>query len=578
MDLKQILDKMTQNTETTKKYSSTRNWCFTINNYNDEHIEHLNKLIADKKDYKINKLGYNQEIGEKTGTPHIQGFITFIGVKAMKGVKKILNCNWVHLEPMRGSIKDNIDYCSKSETRIEGTNPILSIDDNQGERVDWIPVRESIRQNGFDNTILNDEFADKTMPYMKACETFDKVYKTDILKKAALEDYENFVLRPWQQKIVDIIEKPADSRTINWIWESKGNIGKSELMNYLCIKHNAIELEGKKADMAFMYNGEPIVCFDIPRTAEDNNQESIRHLYNFAEKLKNKRIVSTKYESRQKIFKQPHIIFFANFECDKTAWSEDRYNIIDLNYLHEKPHNPKTLRDSENHMENITDEKPYNFETRAYDSETEKIKTETSAKNAHSKNLTRSSLGNTKLGNLSDFDNVESELLVNKDIKNITNTNNVDINNIEPANDNIQYIEWDDIEQKWLDNTGNIYSCMAAIPDKYIDIEKSSITIKPKYRKHNVVKSKQFNKQSKILRKELIPEEGEIDYYINHNNEFTIYKLDKYYRRLDDMNKKYNLMYKEWSQYDPILKNKINKIPPFMKPMYEQWIIHDLKN
>lgn len=312
---------------------SNRNWAFTINNYSDVDECHMRSLSESLDDNKIVKMGYNFEIAPSTGMKHIQGFITFKSVKTMSGVKKLLGNNSVHLEVMRGSIKDNIEYCSKSDTKDPNKESVLCINDNQGERTELIDCRESIRLNGFNNTVLDDNHAKPMSHCIKAMQVFDNIYRNNQMELKMKSYYDNFKLRNWQKDVVDIIEQPVNNRKIHWVWEHKGNVGKSELLNYLCVKYNAVELSGKVADMAYAYNGEPIVCFDIPRTAEDvdGKQESIRHLYNFAEKLKNKRVFSSKYESRSKIFECPHVIFFANFECDKSIWSEDRYNIINLN-------------------------------------------------------------------------------------------------------------------------------------------------------------------------------------------------------------------------------------------------------
>ena len=107
----------------------------------------------------------------------------------------------------------------------------------------------------------------------------------------------------------------------------KGNQGKSRLALHLCLEHNAIILSGKIADMAYAYNKEPIVIFDVPRTQAEN----LDHLFAFAESLKNGIIFSNKYESQQKIFKPPIVIFLANIPCPDGKWSSDRVIERDLN-------------------------------------------------------------------------------------------------------------------------------------------------------------------------------------------------------------------------------------------------------
>lgn len=92
----------------------SRTWCFTINNP----TTFLEYLIDHKR---ILYCVYQMEEGNE-GTPHFQGYIYFQHAKNMLGVKKVLQCNWAHVEIARGTPKQNRDYCTKEETRIPGTD------------------------------------------------------------------------------------------------------------------------------------------------------------------------------------------------------------------------------------------------------------------------------------------------------------------------------------------------------------------------------------------------------------------------------------------------------------------------
>lgn len=82
-----------------------RNWVFTLNNYTDDDCVNIQ---AAKTKY----LVYGKEVGE-SGTPHLQGLVTFHSQKTMSAVKKCLKCRGLHLEPMKGSFKEASDYCKK---------------------------------------------------------------------------------------------------------------------------------------------------------------------------------------------------------------------------------------------------------------------------------------------------------------------------------------------------------------------------------------------------------------------------------------------------------------------------------
>lgn len=135
-----------------------------------------------------------------------------------------------------------------------------------------------------------------------------------------------FKPRPWQQRLMAKLAAPAGDRKIIWVHDHAGNTGKSRLARHLVLEHNAIVLEGKIADMAFMYTNERIAIFDISRP----QAEYSKHLCSFAEKLKNGFLVSTKYESGLKQFDPPHVVFFANFEPEDGVWTGDRLDLMDL--------------------------------------------------------------------------------------------------------------------------------------------------------------------------------------------------------------------------------------------------------
>lgn len=90
----------------------SRNWCFTLNNFTDADIEYIHTCFEKNKDpWKIRAVAYAQEIGE-SGTPHLQGFVCFTNLKTMSAVKNLTGPK-AHLEAMRGSVQNNVDYCSK---------------------------------------------------------------------------------------------------------------------------------------------------------------------------------------------------------------------------------------------------------------------------------------------------------------------------------------------------------------------------------------------------------------------------------------------------------------------------------
>lgn len=90
--------------------SRTRGYCFTLNNYSEEDIQHLN-------DIKCQYLVYGKEVAS-SGTPHLQGYVHFTDNKTFSACKKVLG-NKYHIEARIGTIVQAIEYCKKDGNHTE---------------------------------------------------------------------------------------------------------------------------------------------------------------------------------------------------------------------------------------------------------------------------------------------------------------------------------------------------------------------------------------------------------------------------------------------------------------------------
>lgn len=108
----------------------SRNFAFTINNWNQSHIEMLDEI-------KCTYLKYGKEVG-KQGTPHLQGYIEFKNQRTVNAVAKKLGKN--HVEAAYASAEHNNIYCEKEGTDIytRGTPK------EQGKRTDLEALGERI--------------------------------------------------------------------------------------------------------------------------------------------------------------------------------------------------------------------------------------------------------------------------------------------------------------------------------------------------------------------------------------------------------------------------------------------------
>ncbi len=247
-----------------------RNYCFTLNNPEIEMAQIIQVII---KDYPDLKYCIGNEIGE-SGTKHLQGFLSFKNPMSFSTLKKYLPKS--HIEICKGGKNANLAYCKKD-----------------GDFITNFPLSR---------------------------------------KERALNSYNAVVWKPWQNEIIKLINEEPNNRDVHYFYEKNGNVGKSFLCKYLCLKYNAILADGKKSDVFNQVkvwdenNPEEdikLVLIDIPRSGYNNFS------YKAIEALKTGMLYSGKYEGGLFVFdKPPHVVIFANEEpdLDKTL-SEDRWKI-----------------------------------------------------------------------------------------------------------------------------------------------------------------------------------------------------------------------------------------------------------
>lgn len=292
--------------------SQSRNFVFTWNNPPLEYHDCLDVFVDNlAPSYLICQL----ESGDNN-TPHLQGYVEF-GRGVRFSTLHSFDPN-IHWEARRGTAVQARDYCRKEATRLEGPHEWGTFSAPQpGRRVDLEDAVAAIRDGGIEAVI--DQFPTTFVKFHSGLHRYAAA-----LQKPARDDA--FVPRPWQQSLINTLSAEADDRHILWVHDSVGNKGKSRLAKFLLAEKNAIILTGKKADMAYAYDKQPIVIFDISRSEADN----MAHLYSMAENLKNGHLFSSKYNSVMKTFKPPHVVFFANMKPAEGAWSADRLKLIDL--------------------------------------------------------------------------------------------------------------------------------------------------------------------------------------------------------------------------------------------------------
>lgn len=82
---------------------SSKRWCFTLNNYEESDLPSILK-------WPVKYLVVGSEVGT-SGTPHLQGFVTFAKMYRLSAVKKLLYK--AHWEPAKGTSVQAAEYCKK---------------------------------------------------------------------------------------------------------------------------------------------------------------------------------------------------------------------------------------------------------------------------------------------------------------------------------------------------------------------------------------------------------------------------------------------------------------------------------
>ncbi len=251
-----------------KQGKQAQKWCFTLNNYTKDNIEQIEQYFSSS----AKKYIFQEETSE-SGTPHLQGCFWLKKRRRITELTKdMIQAHYTVCRNWSASVA----YCRKQETRS------------------------------------GDIF----------CKGIPRPIK--VLAESQLFD--------WQKDLVEVVRNEPDDRKIFWYWESTGCVGKSTFCKYLVIKHSALILGGKSADMKYGIvkykekHGEypRNIVIDIPRQLE--NYVS----YSGLEDVKNACFYSGKYESTMCVGNNPNLIVFANFPPDLSAMSKDRWVIRNI--------------------------------------------------------------------------------------------------------------------------------------------------------------------------------------------------------------------------------------------------------
>ena len=152
---------------------------------------------------------------------HLQGYIEFASRRTIAQAKLYPGLERAHLEKRRGTKNQAIDYCSKSDSRLDV--PWLHVDPGQGagKRNDLKVFVDAVA-NGLSRDDCFNQFPEFLARYPRFV---DSVYERHRLEQLATP-----VFNPregWQQTLWNTLVTVPDPRSILWHYDPAGNTGKS---------------------------------------------------------------------------------------------------------------------------------------------------------------------------------------------------------------------------------------------------------------------------------------------------------------------------------------------------------------
>lgn len=296
----------------------SKHWCFTHFNYTPDDVRAYTALgNSSATEYIV----FGREICPETGTPHLQGFVTFSSRQRFRQVKTKLPGN-PNIRAADGTPLQAATYCKKDNNFTEiGEVPVepghrSDIDSFVAwcrERTSVPPAHEVIR--AFPALAVS-RGIDRLMPIVEAHVNWAPLVTGQP------------VLRGWQDELFGKLEEPASDRTIDFYVDNDGGAGKTFFCQYCLdrLPKTQYLTVGKAGDLAHMIDeSNRVFLFDAARSQMEFLQ------YQVLEMLKNRLVFSPKYASRMKrLAVVPHVIVFCNEHPNESKLSADRVNVVDL--------------------------------------------------------------------------------------------------------------------------------------------------------------------------------------------------------------------------------------------------------
>lgn len=174
-----------------------RSWCFTLNNPTEEEI----LLPQSWDDSSYNYLVYQLELGE-SGTPHLQGYVSFKNPVRFAEFRKYFVDQRAHIAAAKGTAEQNKKYCTKEEGRLQGPWEYGEVP-QPGKRNDLLAVKELL-DLGATLTEVSDSFFSQFVRYSRAFKEYQLLHSPR---------------RNWSMEVI-VIWGPTGTGKTRWCYEN----------------------------------------------------------------------------------------------------------------------------------------------------------------------------------------------------------------------------------------------------------------------------------------------------------------------------------------------------------------------
>lgn len=180
---------------------TSRNWCFTLNNYTEDDI-------CDIQAWDVDYMVYGHEVGE-SGTPHLQGYAEFKVTKRLETLKKLnTRIHWGYRLADRESC---ILYCKKGNQSKKEWDELKELGPNYGRAATIFEKGKRKKSQGKRNDLSEIKAMVKNGENMR--EIFDEANSFQALKMA--------------EAGMKLFEPKRDFKPqVTWLWGPTG-VGKS---------------------------------------------------------------------------------------------------------------------------------------------------------------------------------------------------------------------------------------------------------------------------------------------------------------------------------------------------------------